>query len=120
MTSAPSGTAMPRWLIAIAAGVFVVLAGSIGWASTNGALGDEFPALVAMPWGFVTVVDLYAGLVLVAAWVVWREPRWPVALLWTLALFSFGNLATCVYLLLALRQSRGDARDFWFGHRAIS
>ncbi len=39
----------------------LALTALIGWASWRGDFGAEFAAITAMPWGQVTLADLYLG-----------------------------------------------------------
>lgn len=93
-------------------GVLALLAfaSMIIWASIRGALGSEFAQVWSMPWGKVSIADLYLGLLLFSAWVWWREGSAPRAAAWTLSFLLLGNLATFAYVLWALRsvRSAGD------------
>jgi hypothetical protein len=106
---------LSRHTATVAAAILVILAMGTGWGFAHGSATEEFPALMALPWGLVTVIDLYSGLLLIAAWIAWRESRWPIALSWAVALFTCGNVASCVYILITYRRSRGNALEFWFG-----
>ncbi len=77
----------------------------------------QFTAIASIPWGQVLVADLYVGLMLFGAWIGWREGAGMVAGGWILALLLLGNVASCLYLVRALIQSRGDGRRFWLGTR---
>lgn len=85
------------------------------------AVGD-FPAegsrLLAMPWGIVSLVDLYVGFALFSAWIVFRERSPAVAALWVVLMMVLGFWTASFYLFLALRSSGGDWQRLWFGHRA--
>ena len=70
-----------------------------------------------MPWGIVSLVDLYVGFALFALWIVYREPvRWQAAI-WVLLLLIFGFFIGSLYTLVALYTSRGDWTRFWQGQR---
>ncbi len=82
------------------------LLASIAWAGLQGPLGAGFAAVTAAPWGVVTLLDLYGGLLFVAAWIAALERDWRRVLPWVVALLLLGNLATTgVYLLLRLRRA---------------
>lgn len=68
-----------------------------------------------LAWGRALMVDLYVGLLLISGWILWREPRGAGAAGWVIALLLLGNIVACIYVLLALRNSHGDARAFWNG-----
>ncbi len=96
-----------------------VLVASIAYACSVGDFFDEGGRLLRMPWGQVTLVDLYVGFALIAGWIVYREPHRGRAAAWIVALLLLGNVVTCVYLLLAIRGARGEPMRFWLGpHRA--
>ena len=84
--------------ISTLAGVLLLLA--IVWAIGVGDFAGEGAQLLSMPWGIVTLVDLYAGFILTACiiWVV--EPRKLTALLWALPIFFLGNIVSALWLVL--------------------
>lgn len=104
------------WVTVSCAATAMVAA--LAWGAAAGDLSAEGARLLDMPWGVVTLVEVYVGITLFACWVFWRE-RSPVrAGAWTLAVVLAGNVISCLYVLLALRAARGDARLFWMGRRA--
>lgn len=96
----------------------LAMALAIGYAFIAGDFGREGAVLGAMPWGIVSLVDLYAGFALFACWVVYREASRPAAIVWVLLILVLGNLMTAAYVFWALRTSGGDPRRFFFGARA--
>lgn len=104
-----------RWVAL--AGVLAMSA-AIGYALLIGDFAREGAALTAMPWGIVSLVDLYTGFVLIALWVLYREAARPIAWVWVAAILVLGNLATAAYVLWALQHSGTDARRFFLGARA--
>ena len=42
-------------------------------AVIHGNLASEGPHLVDMPWGFLSLIDIYTGLILISYWVYWRS-----------------------------------------------
>lgn len=91
---------------------------AIGNAFLVGDFGREGAVLTAMPWGIVSLVDLYVGFGLFAIWVVFREPSRPIAIVWVVLIMVLGNLITAAYVLWALQRSGGDPRRFFLGARA--
>jgi hypothetical protein len=85
---------------------------------TRGDFFTEGGKLIAMPWGIVSLVDLYTGFTLFSGWIIYREKSLPVAILWTVAMMTLGFFAGSLYAFLALRASGGDWRKFWLGKRA--
>jgi hypothetical protein len=85
---------------------------------TVGDFSGEGSQLMSMPWGIVSLVDLYTGFVLFSGWIIYREKSLPVAILWTVAMMTLGFFAGSLYAFLALQSSRGDWRKFWLGKHA--
>ena len=78
---------------------------AIGYGSAAGGFGDDFSALWALPWGRVSLIDLYAGLAIFGAWVAYREKSLSRTVIWSIALLTLGNLAAGVYLVWAAHNS---------------
>ncbi len=85
---------------------------------TVGDFFGEGSKLFAMPWGIVSLVDLYTGFTLFSAWIIYREKSLPVAILWTVAMMTLGFFAGSLYAFIALQNSNGDWRKFWLGKHA--
>ena len=98
--------------------VLAVMLGMLVHAFHRGDLGVEGAALLAMPWGRATVVEVYAGIGLFAGWIVYRERSRMVAALWIGLICLAGNAASALYVLVALRASGGDPCGFWMGARS--
>ena len=88
-------------------------------ALSNGHLLIEGRALLAMPWGRMSLVDIYTGLLLFCCWIGWREQNKYVAIIWMLMLLVLGNLATCLYVLIALYQARRRTDVFIYGQHRV-
>lgn len=90
--------------------VAVAVTGGMILAIVLGAVSGDFAsdasALWSLPWGRVTLVDLYLGLAIFGAWVAIREKTTGRIVVWWLALLVLGNLAAGVYLLRASFQAR--------------
>jgi hypothetical protein len=71
-----------------------------------------------MPWGIVSLVDVYVGFVLFSGWIIYREKSLLRSVLWVAAVMILGNFTASVYALIALVTSRGDWARFWMGNRA--
>lgn len=85
---------------------------------TAGDFFAEGGQLASMPWGIVSLVDLYTGFLLFSAWIIYRERSLAAALAWTLAMLVFGFLTGSLYALINLYSSNGDWRRFWLGKHA--
>lgn len=85
---------------------------------TVGDFLREGSQLTAMPWGIVSLVDLYTGFVLFSGWIIYRERSLPVAIFWTIAMMTLGFFAGSLYAFIALQTSNNDWRKFWLGKHA--
>jgi len=85
---------------------------------TVGDFFGEGGQLTAMPWGIVSLVDLYTGFVLFSGWIIYREKSLPIAILWTIGMMVLGFFAGSLYAFLALQSSGSDWRKFWLGKNA--
>jgi hypothetical protein len=91
------------------------MAGALCYALAAGQFHIDVSRLLENPWGFATVVDVYVGFALFSCWVVWREARVTRAIAWVVLIMLGGNLVSALYLLVALRSSRGSFDHFWHG-----
>jgi hypothetical protein len=98
-------------------GVFAMTAVLV-YGFTIGDFFREGSQLVAMPWGIVSLVDLYTGFILFSAWIIYREKSLAVALLWTVGMLVLGFFAGSLYALINLFTSHGDWKRFWLGKHA--
>jgi len=85
---------------------------------TVGDFTGEGSALLDMPWGIVSLVDLYVGFILFSGWIVYREKALLPSLIWIVLMMVLGFWTGALYTFLALQFSRGDWRRFWLGKRA--
>ena len=83
-----------------------------------GNFSAEGARLTAMPWGIVSLVDLYVGFSLFSCWIVFREKAWLPSLIWVVLMMVLGFWAGALYTLIAIRSSDGDWKRFWYGKRA--
>jgi len=106
-------------MLIIASTGFCVMSLFLMDAVVTGHLLNEGRVLIAMPWGRMSLVDLYTGLLLFCCWIGWREQNKYVAIIWMLMLLVFGNLASCLYVLMALYQARGRTEVFFYGQHCV-
>ena len=86
---------------------------------TIGDFSGEGSTLLKMPWGIVSLVDLYTGFMLFSGWIIYREKSLVAAIVWTVAMLTLGFWAGSLYALIALFRSEGDWRKFWLGKHAV-
>jgi hypothetical protein len=76
---------------AIAAALAIAFTALIVWASFRGDIMAEFEAISSMPWGKVSLTDLYLGFVFYAGAVWLVEEKMSTRLLWALPIIVLGN-----------------------------
>ncbi len=96
----------------------LAMTGGLLYAFIAGDFAGEGAMIVSMPWGVLSLVDLYAGFLLFSGWVVYREASLGRALIWVLLIMVLGFFTASLYALLALRGSGGSWQRFWLGSRA--
>jgi len=82
-----------------------------------GDFGREGQVLLNMPWGIVSLVDVYVGFILFSGWIVYRERSAVRSTIWVILVMILGNFTASLYVLIALLASRGNWRRFWMGNR---
>jgi hypothetical protein len=106
-------TAKAVALLGLAAMTSVLVYGFV-----RGDFSGEGARLLAMPWGIVSLVDLYVGFVLFSCWIVFREKALLPSVFWVALMMVLGFWAGALYAFLALQSSGGDWKRFWYGKRA--
>ncbi len=87
------------------------------YAFTTGDFAAEGRQLLALPWGVVSLVDLYVGFSLFSAWIAYREASLWRALVWIVLVMVLGFFAASLYTFLTLQASGGSWERFWQGRR---
>ncbi len=97
----------------------LIMAFAILVAFATGDFSEEASTIWALPWGRVSLIDLYVGLFFFGAWIAYREMGgWSTAL-WWIALITLGNLAAAAYLAFATFSSE-NGQEVLFGSRRSS
>jgi hypothetical protein len=96
----------------------LAMAGIILYGFAVGDFAKEGGQLLAMPWGQVSMVDLYTGFTLFSIWIVYREKSWLRSLVWIVLIMTLGFFTGSLYTFIALQTSGGDWRKFWLGRNA--
>jgi hypothetical protein len=102
----------------IALAGLLAMTGVLIYAFTVGDIFAEGAQLLAMPWGIVSLVDLYVGFSLFSCWIVFREKTLLPSLIWVILMMVLGFWAGSLYTLIALQTSGGDWKRFWYGKRS--
>jgi hypothetical protein len=96
----------------------LAMTGILVYAFTVGDFSGEGAKLLAMPWGIVSLVDLYVGFMLFSCWIVFREKALLPSVVWMVLMMVLGFWTGALYTFLALQSSGGDWKRFWYGKRA--
>lgn len=100
---------MVAWLGLIAMTMVLI------FAFTQGDFFTEGASLLSMPWGIVSMVDLYVGFTLFSAWIIYREKSILTSVIWVILMMIFGFFTASLYIILALRSSGSSWSQFWMG-----
>jgi hypothetical protein len=103
---------------AIALVGLLAMTAALIYGFTIGDFAQEGSQLIAMPWGIVSLVDLYVGFILFSGWIVYRERTVLPSIIWVVLMMVLGFWTGALYTFIALQTSRGDWRRFWLGKRA--
>ncbi len=82
------------------------------WAQNQTSLFDS--QIPSLPWGIVSLVDLYSGFILIAIWMIYREENYS-SILWVFFLMTLGNLTTAIYVIYCINTSNNDVKKFFLG-----
>lgn len=104
-------------LIALAG--LLAMTGILIYGFTVGDFSVEGARLLTMPWGIVSLVDLYVGFILFSGWIVFREKALLPSVIWVILMMVLGFWAGALYTFIALQTSNGDWKRFWNGKQSI-
>lgn len=119
-TSTAFNTWVYRGVTALALIGFIIMLVSITTAFIIGDFFQEGSVLLSLAWGKVSLIDVYIGFIIFCGWIIYREGSLWRSMIWVILMMVFGNMTACLFILLALRQSRGDWTRFWLGDRGKS
>jgi len=97
----------------------LTMTAALTWGFSVGDFWEEGAQLMRLPWGVISVIDVYTGAALFSGWIAFRERSRAAVAGWVLSIIVLGNLATSAYALLALATSRGDMVHFWMGRSRV-
>jgi hypothetical protein len=83
-----------------------------------GDFAEEGGELLSMPWGIVSLIDVYVGFFLFCGWIIFREASLLRSSPWVILVMVLGFFAGSLYTLIALQTCEGDWERFWMGKRA--
>jgi hypothetical protein len=102
----------------IALAGLLAMTGVLLYGFSVGDFSSEGARLLSMPWGIVSLVDLYVGFALFSCWIAFREKAWLPSIIWIVLMMVLGFWAGALYTFIALQTSGGDWKRFWYGKRS--
>ncbi|MPQ31809.1 DUF1475 domain-containing protein [Clostridium estertheticum] len=82
-----------------------------------GNFTGEGKILLGMPWGQISLVDIYIEFIIVCSWIVYRENNIAKSLIWVLLVLTLGSMISCLYIFLSFNKSNGNWQKFWQKNR---
>lgn len=79
-------------------GACVLAYQAVGWSG--------FDHVIAEPWGFVTLLDVFLGGLVMASVILFTEEKRWVACLWALGIFSLGHTVSALWLVQHIFRNR--------------
>ena len=67
-----------------------------------------------LPWGTVSLVDLYTGFIFVCFWIFYKENVLP-AIVWTFFVMTLGSFTIALYVIYSINKSDGNIQKFFMG-----
>jgi hypothetical protein len=95
----------------------LAMTGILIYGFSVGNFSSEGTKLLTMPWGIVSLVDLYVGFALFSCWIVYREKSVLRSIVWVVLMMTLGFWAGALYTFVTLQISHGDWNHFWKGNR---
>jgi len=92
--------------------IFLVMVWVNVEASRQMNLLASFPLFGANPWAVATLYDAYCGFLTFYVWVLYKERRAAMRVLWFLLVMALGNIAVSLYVLIQLfRLPAGESAE---------
>ena len=88
------------------------MAGVIIWAQGEVSIFDS--SIPSMPWGIVSLVDLYSGFILFSLWIFYKE-NLLTAIVWTFFVMTLGSFTIALYIIYSIKNSDGNIQKFFMG-----
>jgi len=95
--------------------------GAMTFGLVNGFVNGDFledgKKLLENPWGIMSMIDLYVGFTLFSMWIFYREKNVLKSIVWTILMMGLGFFTACVYIIVALYESKENWNKFFLGKR---
>ena len=92
--------------------ITVSMAGVIIWAQGEVSIFDS--SIPSMPWGIVSLVDLYSGFILFSLWIFYKE-NLLTAIVWIFFVMTLGSFTIALYIIYSIKNSDGNIQKFFMG-----
>ena len=92
--------------------ITVSMVGVIVWAQGEVSIFES--PIAGMPWGVVSLVDLYSGFTLFSIWIFYKERIFP-GVVWTFFVMTLGSFTIALYVIYSIRNSDGNIQKFFMG-----
>lgn len=90
--------------------------GFIALSIATGDISAEGSIIADLPWGRMSLVDIYLGVALITLWVFLREDRTWVAVAWIPVFIVLGHAGTALYAAVAAFRAT-TVEEFLLGAR---
>lgn len=77
-------------------------------ASLDQPIWEAMNAFAGNPWAVATLWDAYFGFTFFYLWVLYKERRLALRILWFILIMGLGNMAMAVYALIEISRLRPD------------
>lgn len=104
----PGVSAMKLFLKLLFGGIFLWMTVMTIRTSLAVSLWGAWRGFAANPWAVATLWDAYFGFLTFYVWVVYKESKTWVRILWFLLIMGLGNIAVSLYVLIQLMRLRRD------------
>ena len=82
------------------------------WAQSEVSIFDS--PIPNLPWGIVSLVDLYSGFILFSLWIFYKENTIP-SIVWTFFVMTLGSFTIALYVIYSINNSGGNIEKFFMG-----
>ena len=81
---------------------------------------DEGGLIVSVPWGIITLIDIYISFLVFCGWIIFREISIFAKIIWVLFVLVLGSFTIAIYLFIAFHTSENNWKKFWYGKKVSS
>lgn len=96
----------------------LIVVAALAWGFTTANFWEEVDQINNLTWGIITFIDFWAGVFMVALWMLYRENNKLVGVIWMLLLTFLGNFILAIYIIKNGIQSNGDWSYFFMGEKS--